>query len=201
VARPSDRGGHLVTSAGIAVPTLQIAPGTQLAHPLENTVRVARGPRVWESPVCESVRERWRDGVGRLPDRGWRVPPVLRGIRVGAGGRRANVGTIRDKDAGGSRRPRAVCESVRERWRDGVGRLPDLGWRVTVRATNMFALVARGTHFRHRDKAAGVGGLPRIACERAAERGRDGASELPHIGEPVTQREGCTHDGTRGSSY
>jgi hypothetical protein len=30
---------------------------------------------------------------------------------------------------------------------------------------------------------------------------RDGASELPHIGEPVTQREGCTHDGTRGSSY
>ena len=36
--------------------------------------------------------------------------------------------------------------------------------------------------------SAGVGGVPRTACESAGGRGRDGAGRLPNLGDPVAQR-------------
>jgi hypothetical protein len=37
----------------------------------------------------------------------------------------------REAAVGVCRLPRTVCESAGERWRDGAGRLPDLGYPVT----------------------------------------------------------------------
>ena len=45
-----------------------------------------------------------------------------------------------------------------------------------------------GQIFDCRDTAAGVGGLPRTACESAGERGREGAGTPPKLGDPVTRR-------------
>ena len=42
MARTSDHGSHIVTSAGIAVPVLQIAPGTQV--PLASAAGLAASP-------------------------------------------------------------------------------------------------------------------------------------------------------------
>ena len=54
----------------------------------------------------------------------------------------------RETDAGGSRLPRTVCESVGERWRDGAGSLPHLGCAVTPVVAPMLARAADGPDFR-----------------------------------------------------
>ena len=53
----------------------------------------------------------------------------------------------RETDAGGSRLPRTVCESVGERWRDGAGSLPHLGCAVTPVVAPMLARAADGPDF------------------------------------------------------
>ena len=53
----------------------------------------------------------------------------------------------REPDAGGSRLPRTVCESVGERWRDGAGSLPHLGCAATPVPAPMLARAADGPDF------------------------------------------------------
>jgi hypothetical protein len=77
--------------------------------------------------VCESMAERWRDGAGSLPTLGIRSHRCLH-----ASWRKWWARPIldhRETATGLSRLPRAVCESVGERRRDGAGSLPILGIR------------------------------------------------------------------------
>ena len=53
----------------------------------------------------------------------------------------------REAAAGVSGRPRTVCESAGERWRDGAGRLPDLGYPVTPMLAHMLARGGRWARF------------------------------------------------------
>ena len=54
----------------------------------------------------------------------------------------------REAAAGVCGLPRTVCESAGERWRDGAGRLPDLGYPVTPMLAHMLAWAVDGTDFR-----------------------------------------------------
>ena len=64
-------------------------------------------------------------------------------------------------------------------------------FRVVVSRVDLSEFVGAGggrdRFFGHRQAAAGVGGLPRTACESAGERRRGGAGSLPNLGGPATR--------------
>jgi hypothetical protein len=96
--------------------------------------------------VCERVGERWRDGAGSLPSLGIRSHRCLhtcwRGRSMG------QIFDHRETVTGLCRLARTVCESLGERWRDGAGSLPILGYPVTPVLAHMLARAVDGTDFR-----------------------------------------------------
>ena len=71
--------------------------------------------------------------------------------------------------------PRTVCESAGERWHNGAGSLPDLGYPVTPMLVCMLAWAVDGGF---RPSITGVGGAcasRRTVWESSRERWRDGA--------------------------
>ena len=73
------------------------------------------------------------------------------------------------------RLPRTVCERVAERWRDGAGRLPILGYPVTRMLAHMSAWAVDAADFRlsrNGDGAETAAVHNRRECGRAMARRR-----------------------------
>ena len=115
--------------------------------------------------VWESGRERWRDGAGCYRTSGFRPSRSLHTCWCGR-----SMGQIfdhRETVAGVRRLPRTVGESVGERWHDGAGRLPDLGYPVSPMLCTHVGARSTRPIFDPRETAAGVSQLPRTVCESA----------------------------------
>ena len=78
---------------------------------------------------------------------------------VGAGGGRDRFFDHREAAAGVCPRPRTVCESVGERWRDGVGHFRTLGIRSHPMLAHMLARGGRRGRF-FRPPRSGGGSVP-----------------------------------------
>jgi hypothetical protein len=84
----------------------------------------------------------------------WAVcrPWVIRSLRClhtcWRGRSRRPIFDHRETVMGLCRLPRTVCERVRERWRDGVGSLPTLGYPVTKMLAHMLAWAVEAANFR-----------------------------------------------------
>jgi len=92
----------------------------------------------------------------------------------------------RDAAVGLSRLSRAVCENVGERWRDGAGSLPDLGYRVTPMLAHKWTRAGGGADFG--PSRNGDGTVPAVAhglrdCEGVMARRR---GQFADLGYPVT---------------
>ena len=103
---------------------------------------VEMGLRRLARTFSESVGERWRYSVGILPDLGYPVTPMLAHM-LWRGRSMGQIFDHRETEMGLCQLARTVSESVEERWRDGVGSLPDLGYPVTP----MLAHTVRATDF------------------------------------------------------
>ncbi len=93
--------------------------------------------------------------------------------------------------------PRTVCESAGERWCDGAGRLPALGYPVTPMLACMLAWAVDGTDFR--PSRSGGGSEPATAhslreCLRAMAR-RRGQVARPWVS---SHTDACAHVGVGG---
>ena len=131
--------------------------------------------------VGESGRERWRDGAARFPDLEISAPSgfprILAWARDGTDFRPSINGV-----GGGCASRRTVCESGRERWRDGAGVYRTLGFRPPSGFPRILARVRDGTDFR--PSINGVGGgcaSRRTVWESGRERWRDGAARFPDL--------------------
>ena len=100
----------------------------------------------------------------------------------------------REAAVGLSRLPRAVCESVGERRRDGAGSLPILA----IRSHRCFHSSWRKSWarpiFDDREAAVGLSRLPRAVCESVGERRRDGVTARAACRSWLSGHTGaCTH--------
>ena len=124
--------------------------------------------------VCESSRERWRDGAGCCRTSGFR--PLGRCMHIGAGGR-GDATDFRPSinGAGGACASRhTVRESSRERWRDDAGSLPDL--RISAPSGFARILVWASDATDSRPSINGGATVPVAAHRlRACQRWRTGA--------------------------
>ena len=112
--------------------------------------------------VCESAGERWHNGAGRLPDLKISAPSVV--ARILAWARDATDFRPSINGVGGAcASRRTVCESGRERWRDGAGWVPDLKISAPSVVARILVWACDATDFRNIDK-----------------RGRRCLRELPH---------------------
>ena len=105
--------------------------------------------------VCESGRERWRDGAGVYRTPGFRPPSVF--ARIFAWARDAtDFRPSRNGVGGACASRRTVWESSRERRRDGTGSLPDLGIPAPSVVARILVWARDATDFR--PSMNGVGG-------------------------------------------
>jgi hypothetical protein len=124
--------------------------------------------------VCESGRERWRDGAGCLPDLRISAPSVVACIlarAVDPTDFRPSINGV----GGACASRRTVWESGRERWRDGAGCYRTSGFR-PPRSLHAYWRRRATTDFR--PSINGVGGAcasRRTVWESGRERWRDGA--------------------------
>jgi hypothetical protein len=108
----------------------------------ETVIELCRLPRT----VGESVAERWRNGAGSFAILGIRS---LRCLHTCWRGRSMRpIFDCRETVMELCRPPRTVGESVAERWRDGAGSLPTLGYSVTKMLAHMLARAVDAADFR-----------------------------------------------------
>jgi hypothetical protein len=125
--------------------------------------------------VCESGRERWRDGAGCLPDLRISAPSVVACILAWARDG-TDFGPSMNGVGGACASRRTVCESGREQWRDGAARLPDLRISAPSGFARILAWARDATDFGPSINGVGDACASRhTVWESGRERWRDGA--------------------------
>ena len=94
----------------------------------------------------------------------------------------------RETEMGLCQLARTVSESVEERWRDGVGSLPDLGYPVML--AHMLGRAVDGTDFR---ASRSGGGREPAAAHSRRECGRAMARRRGQFAGPWVSGHACTH--------
>jgi hypothetical protein len=150
----------------------------------ETAMGLCRLPRT----VGERVGERWLDGAGSLPTSRIRS---LRCLHTRWRGRSMRpIFDCRETVIELCRLPRTVGERVAERWCDGTGSLPTLGYPLTKMLAHMLARAVDAADFRlsrNGDGAEAAAVYSLRACAGAMERRRRLNAYLRY---PVAPRNG-----------